>query len=90
MPQGSIIGPLLFMIYINDIPETACFAKCFLYADDANIILSADTIEGIVTQLKTLISSLAKWVKSNGLAFNLKKTKYMIFLRSRQIDLFCL
>ena len=87
VPQGSILGPLLFIIYINDIPETANFAKFILYADDANIIITADTIEGIVSQLDKLISSLLEWVKSNGLALNLKKTKYMIFSRSRQIDL---
>ena len=87
VPQGSILGPLLFIIYINDIPETANFAKFILYADDANIILTADTIEAISIQLNDLVNSLVEWVHSNGLALNLKKTKYMIFSRTRQIDL---
>ena len=87
VPQGSILGPLLFVIYINDIPEIAQYAKFILYADDANIILTAATIEEINTKLKTLTRVLQEWVNSNGLALNLKKTKYMIFSRARNIDL---
>ena len=73
VPQGSILGPLLFIIYINDIPEIANCAKFILYADDANIILTADTIEEINTQLKNLTNNLLDWVNSNGLALNPKK-----------------
>ena len=87
VPQGSILGPLLFVIYINDIPEIAQYAKFILYADDANIILTADTIEEINNKLKTLTNILLEWVNSNGLALNLKKTKYMIFSKSRNIEL---
>ena len=87
VPQGSILGPLLFIIYINDIPEIARFAKFILYADDANIILTADTIEMIHSQLSKLIACLVTWVSANGLALNLKKTKYMIFSRTRHTNL---
>ena len=61
--------------------------KFILYADDANIILTADTIDTIYSQLGLLINNLVKWVKANGLALNLKKTKYMIFSRARNVDL---
>ena len=87
VPQGSILGPLLFIIYINDIPEISHVAKFILYADDANIIITADTIEMINIQLAKLINSLVNWVESNGLALNLKKTKYMIFSRSSNTEL---
>ena len=87
VPQGSILGPLLFIIYINDIPEIASFAKFILYADDANIILTAPTIEEVFEQLETLVKNLVDWVNFNGLALNLQKTKYMIFSRSRNIEL---
>ena len=87
VPQGSILGPLLFIIYINDIPQVSNLAKFILYADDANIIITGNSIAEVDVQLRDLCKSLLKWVHSNGLCLNLKKTNYMIFSRSRKIEL---
>ena len=83
VPQGSILGPLLFIIYINDIPEISSIAKFILYAADANIIVTANTIEEVYNQITSLIDNLEDWVHCNGLTLNLKKTKYLIFSKSK-------
>ena len=85
VPQGSILGPLLFVIYINDIPNICKLAKFILYADDANIIITGKNITEIKGHIYDLITKLVNWVNINGLVLNLKKTNYMIFSRQRNI-----
>ena len=87
--QGSILGPLLFIIYINDIPEISSIEKFILYADDANIIVTANTIEEVYNQEVSLIDNLEDWVHCNGLTCNLKKTKYLIFSSRSKVALPC-
>ena len=83
VPQGSILGPLLFIIYINDMPEIDKFAKFILYADDANIIITGNNTLEIEEKMAELNSKLVRWVNSNGLMLNLKKTHFMIFSRQK-------
>ena len=79
VPQGSILGSLLFIININDIPNVSQITKFILYVDDANIIITENNITEVDAQLRDLFKILLKWVDSNGPRLNLKKTKYMIF-----------
>ena len=75
VPQGSILGPLILIIYINDLPNINKLAKFILYADDANIILTGDTITEINSKFSEFKSdALVNWVSSNELLLNIKKT----------------
>ncbi len=81
VPQGSILGPLLFIIYINDLPNISEIAKFILYADDANIFISGSDIDEVQKKVESVCAILLNWVDVNGLVLNLKKTQYIIFSR---------
>ena len=83
VPQGSVLGPLLFILFINDLPNINSKVQFILYADDANIIITAETEAEIISILEELCRDLVQWVNINGLFLNLKKTNYMVFTRKR-------
>ena len=60
VPQESILGPLLFIIYINGIPEISSIAKFILYADDANIIVTANSIEEVYNLILSLYNRFSE------------------------------
>ena len=80
VPQGSVPGPLLFILYINDIFDCTLF-DCVLFADDAALIISANNLKRLTKLLKIQSKVFFDWLVLNKLTLNYKKTKYMIFQR---------
>lgn len=80
VPQGSILGPILFLLYINDLPN--CLSpemECLLYADDTTIFTSHTSIEVVTEHLNSDLRNLNGWCKKNNLKINPAKTQFMIF-----------
>ena len=78
VPQGSLLGPILFLIYINDLPKvTSLFT--LLYADDTSFLISGKSLEEITIILNTELKKVCDWFRSNKLSLHPEKTKFMVF-----------
>ena len=80
VPQGSFLGPLLFLLYINDLPNTLKFLSFHSFADDTNIYCSRNDLELILNQE---LHAVAEWMKSNRLALSILKTNFVLFHSKR-------
>jgi hypothetical protein len=79
VPQGSILGPLLFLIYINDINNAIKLGDPILFADDTNIIYSNKDLSELINNTNKELLNVSKWFTANKLSVNVKKTKFMLF-----------
>jgi hypothetical protein len=83
VPQGSILGPLLFLLYINDLPSHINEAKLVLYADDTNILVTGKNEEELQTRISVITKQLEGWLCENDLVVNTTKTVAMSFHSSQ-------
>ena len=79
VPQGSVLGPLLFLIYINDLPRSVNRLNSILFADDTTLHFSHNNINSLCDTLTSDLTCVKDWLLANELTVNAKKTYFMIF-----------
>ena len=80
VPQGSILGPLLFLIHFNDVHKSLSYSKIITYADDTVIFTSLKDLDAIQHNLSEDISSLVSWFRDNELIINFREGKSEVML----------
>ena len=84
IPQGSSLGPLLFLIYINNISNCSDKVSIRIFADDTNIFASSKSIKDLEILINEELTKVKKWCDLNKLSINIKKTNYMIVKSSNK------
>ena len=84
VPQGSILGPLLFLLYVNDMPSSVT-CDLMLYADDSALIVAGRNVCEIEQRLSQEMISLSTWLESNKLSLHLGKTESILFATKRKL-----
>ena len=79
VPQGSVLGPLLFIIYINDLHNAIKYSKVYHFADDTNLLQIEKSPRKMQKQVNRDLKSLYKWLLANKISLNCSKTELIFF-----------
>ena len=86
VPQGSILGPLLFILNVNDFSRSSDLLFSILFADDTSVFIEGHSYAEVIEILNNELLKVSDWLMANKLTINLEKSHYMIFHRSRLKD----
>ena len=86
VPQGSILGPLLFIIYVNDLSDVSKILEPIMLADDANLFFTHKNIKELFQTVNSELDKVFQWFNANKLSLNKDKTKYTFFHKAREKD----
>ena len=82
VPQGSILGPLFYIIYANDFSRASSLLITIMFADDTSVFIEGQSYENVYTVLNEELKKCVNWIKANKLTLNVKKTHFKILHRS--------
>ena len=79
VPQGSVLGPLLFLIYINDLHNASSLFRAITFADDTNLFMTAPSMQSLFQSANTELVKIQAWFESNRLCINVSKTCFQLY-----------
>ena len=86
IPQGSCLGPLLFIVYLNDFESCLEFSKANMYVDDTHTKIASNDIAELMRTTKKELLNISDWLRVNKLSANPQKTEFMVIGHQRRIN----